>query len=226
MAITDQHQHPAHDLCVATVPIFNRLPHAQLEQVEALVHHEHIPAGTPLYLPDSKADALYILHHGQVKIARVSADGREQLLRLLGPGDFDGDAAMFADQTHTAEARATTPVVACVLYKHDFQALLKTYPEVSMAVIQALASRVDELETQTTLATTADVAARLRHYLRTQLAEQGAHITLPMKKKDLADYLGTTPETLSRKLTLLEDAGVILQGRGKVIEILDPSRLD
>lgn len=221
MAITEQH-----DLCVATVPIFNRLPHDQQELVEALVHHEHIAQDTPLYLPDSKADALYILHHGQVKIARVSADGREQLLRLLGPGDFDGDAAMFADQTHTAEARAITPVVACVLYKHDFQDLLKTYPAVSMAVIEALATRVDELETQTTLATTADVATRLRHYLRQQQALQGRHITLPMKKKDLADYLGTTPETLSRKLTGLEDAGAIRQGRGKAIEILEPSLLD
>lgn len=215
----------AHDLCVATVPIFEHMPTPVLEQIEGLVHHEHIAQDTPLYLENATADALYILHQGQVKVARTSADGREQLLRLLGPGDFDGDSALFRDQTHTAEARATTPVVACVLYKKDFQGLLAQYPEIASKVIAALATRIDELETQTTLATTADVATRLNHYLVQQQAVFGDHFTLPMKKKDLADFLGTTPETLSRKLTALEDQGAIQQGPSKSITIIDADKM-
>lgn len=220
MAITEQEH-----LCVATVPIFNHLPHAQLEQIESLVHDHHFPADSTLYLENSQADALYILHAGEVKIAKISADGREQLLRVLKPGDFDGDSALFMDQQHTAEAKALSPVTACVLYKQDFQRLLKQYPEIAQALIAALAGRIQELETQTTLATTADVVTRIAHYLSDQVAKQGNPFVLPMKKKDLADFLGTTPETLSRKLTALADAGVIKQARGRQITVLDPQAL-
>ncbi len=220
MAITEQEH-----LCVATVPIFNHLPHAQLEQIEGLVHHHHFAADTTLYLENSRADALYILHQGEIKIAKTTADGREQLLRLLQPGDFDGDSALFMDQRHTAEARAVSPVTACVLYKQDFQQLLRQYPEIATALIAALAARIQQLETQTTLATTADVATRLAHYLREQAAQLGATFVLPMKKKDLADFLGTTPETLSRKLTALADAGIIQQARGRQITVLDAEAL-
>ncbi|WP_461215110.1 Crp/Fnr family transcriptional regulator [Lacticaseibacillus sp. GG6-2] len=220
MAITE-HEH----LCVATVPIFNHLPHAQLEQIESLVHHHHFAADSTLYMENSQADALYILHEGEVKIAKTSADGREQLLRLLKPGDFDGDSALFMDQQHTAEAKALSPVTACVLYKQDFQHLLKQYPDIAKALIAALAKRIQELETQTTLATTADVVTRIAHYLGEQAAQQGPTFVLPMKKKDLADFLGTTPETLSRKLTVLETAGVIKQSRGRQISVRDPKAL-
>ena len=220
MAITD-HDH----LCVATVPIFNHLPHAQLERIEGLVHHRHFDEDTTLYLEDSQADALFILHAGEVKVARTSVDGREQILRLLKPGDFDGDSALFMDESHTAEARAISPVSACVLYKKDFQNLLQQYPEIASALIAALADRIQQLETQTTLATTADVATRIARYLSDLVAKEGPTFVLPMKKKDLADFIGTTPETLSRKLTALADAGVIAQGRGRQITVLDPEAL-
>ncbi|MCI1986684.1 MAG: Crp/Fnr family transcriptional regulator [Lactobacillus sp.] len=221
MSSITEHEH----LCVARVPIFNHLPHAQLEQIENLVHHNHFAAGEPLYLENTPADALYILHAGQVKIARSSAEGREQLLRLLGPGDFDGDQALFTDRQHTAEAQAVAPVTACVLYKRDFQQLLQTYPAISTAVISALATRIDELETQTTMVTTADVATRLARYLADQAQAQGATFTLPMKKRDLADFLGTTPETLSRKLAGFEKNGWIKQGARRQITVVDAAAL-
>ncbi|MFD1484755.1 Crp/Fnr family transcriptional regulator [Lacticaseibacillus baoqingensis] len=221
MSSITEHEH----LCVAQVPIFNQLPHAQLERIEALVHHSHFAAGETLYLENTPAEALYILHAGQVKIARTSAQGREQLLRVLHPGDFDGDQALFMDRQHSAQAQALAPVTACVLYKKDFQQLLQTYPAISQAVIAALATRIGELETQTTMVTTADVATRLAQYLLTQAQTQGNTLTLPMKKRDLADFLGTTPETLSRKLTQFADKGWLQQAAHRQIKLLDPEAL-
>lgn len=216
---------PEH-LCVAAVPIFKPLPHAQLEQIEALVHHTHFAANSTLYLENSPANALYILHAGAVKIVRSSADGRQQLLRVLHPGDFDGDQGLLMDQQHQAQAVAMAPVTACVLYKKDFQTLLAQYPAIASQVIAALAQRIAALETQTTLVTTADVATRLAHYLGELAEALGPTFTLPMKKKELAEFLGTTPETLSRKLRELEAAKVIKQGPGRKVTVLDPNAFD
>ncbi|WP_164509887.1 Crp/Fnr family transcriptional regulator [Lacticaseibacillus porcinae] len=212
-------------LCVAAVPIFKGLPHAQLEQIEALVQHRHFAANSTLYLENSPADALYILHAGSVKILRSSADGRQQLLRVLHSGDFDGDQGLLMDQQHQAEAVAMAPVTACVLYKKDFQALLEDYPAIAKEVIASLAHRIAALETQTTLVTTTDVATRLAHYLNELTEEFGPTFTLPMKKKELAEFLGTTPETLSRKLRELESAKVLTQGPGRKVTILDRDAL-
>ncbi|MCX2456447.1 Crp/Fnr family transcriptional regulator [Lacticaseibacillus nasuensis] len=214
---------PEH-LCVQRVPIFNHLPHAELVQIENLVRHQHFQTGEPLYLADSPAGALYIIHAGSVAVVRGSANGREQLVRQLTPGDFDGDRDLLQDATHQASAVAESPVTACVLYKSDFQRLLEQEPAISLAVIATQARRIDALEAQTTLVTTASVETRLAQWLLKQPADNGA-VTLPMKKKALAAYLGTTPETLSRKLRELSDAQLIEAVRPSVIKILDADGL-
>ena len=116
-------------------------------------------------------------------------------------------------------------MTACVLYKKDFQALLAQYPAIASAVISSLAKRIAALETQTTLVTTADVATRLTHYLGELVEEFGPSFTLPMKKKELAEFLGTTPETLSRKLRELETHGVLKQGPRRQLTILNVQAL-
>lgn len=213
------------DLCVRQVPIFNHLSLPHLEQIEGLVHHTHFAKNSTLYMADSPADALYIIHAGQVKIVHGSANGREQVLRILQAGDFDGDRALFADALHAGTAEAVTPVTACVLRKQDFQQLLAEYPAISLAVMRELAKRVDQLEAQTTLTATASVGARVAHFISSQADEHGDRFKLPMKKKDLADFLGTTPETLSRKLTDLAAQGVISQPNVHEIVVHDRSAL-
>ncbi len=208
-------------LCVATVPIFQHLPQPMLEQIGSVVQHTHFAKGEPLYLSGSPATALYIIHEGSVKVSRSLADGREQIVRLLEPGDFDGDHGLFVTEQHEAAATATAPVSACVLYKREFQRLLKDAPEVSFAVMQELTRRIDQLEAKATGAM-APVEGRLAAYL---LAQPQPEFRLPMKKKDLAQYLGTTPETLSRRLKAFGQAGLIQEVRPSVIRVLDPAEL-
>ncbi len=204
-------------LCVGTVPIFAHLPQSVLEQLEALVQHTQFAQGATLYAAGTPAAALYIIHQGQVKLAQTSADGDEHILRVLTPGDFDGDHALFIAATHQASATAMAPVSACVLYQKDFQHLLLTEPALSLPLIQALTQRIETLEQRNTLATT-PVGTRLGTYLA---AQADTTFTLPMKRQDLARYLGTTPETVSRKMKQFEAAGWLKQAKGNVITILD-----
>lgn len=209
--------------CLKLVPIFKSLSAADLATIAAVIHPQQLKRGTILYQSDTEANTLYIVDDGQVKIYQLAANGREQLLRLLNPGDFDGEYALFtANDTHRSFAETVTNATVCEIRREDFQKLLLKYPQLSLRILSVLAARVQQLEQQTTRVTTETVETRLALYLLdTADAAKTDTVKLPMKKKDLATYLGTTPETISRKLTRFETAGYIQQLPQKRIKICD-----
>lgn len=219
------HQHEAED-CVRLVPIFQTLGDADITAIAKLVRDQTLKAGEFLFTEGMPADRLYIVAHGQAKVTQSTAAGREQLLRVLGPGDFDGEGVLFTKGEHTTTATALTPLAICTISQHDFQALLKQTPALALNVLNALGRRVVALEAQTTAQAVASVSERLANYLvETAGAIGKASFDLPLKKKDLAQYLGTTPETISRKLASFEAAGLIRQSGRQHVEVLDEDGL-
>ncbi|KRN25926.1 Crp/Fnr family transcriptional regulator [Lacticaseibacillus camelliae] len=219
------HQHEAED-CVRLVPIFQTLAEGDITSIAKLVRDQTLKAGDFLFTEGTAADRLYILAHGQAKVTQSTAAGREQLLRVLGAGDFDGEGVLFTKGEHTTTATALTPLSVCTISQRDFQALLKSTPALALNVLNALGRRVVALEAKTTAQAVASVSERLANYLvETAGAIGKPSFDLPLKKKDLAQYLGTTPETISRKLASFEDAGLIRQSGRQHIEVLDADGL-
>lgn len=161
-----------------------------------------------------------------MKVTQDTVSGREQMLRLLQAGDFDGEAVLFTQTEHNNNAVALTDSQVCTISRGDFQKLLHATPELALNVLNALGQRVVALENQATAASTASVAERLANYLlETSAAMGNAKFDLPLRKKDLALYLGTSPETISRRLTTFADEGLIKQHGRSEIEILDSDGL-
>ncbi|WP_127849241.1 Crp/Fnr family transcriptional regulator [Lacticaseibacillus hulanensis] len=212
--------------CVRLVPIFKNLDAGTITAIAQLVHEHNVAAGDTLFLAGTDADALYIVARGQVKVTQDTVSGREQMLRLLQAGDFDGEAVLFTKTEHNNNAIALTASQVCTISRSDFQQLLRQSPDLALNVLNALGQRVVTLENQATAANTASVAERLANYLLETSAAMGdAEFTLPLRKKDLALYLGTSAETISRRLTTFEDDGLIEQsGRGH-IKIVDADGL-
>lgn len=212
--------------CVQLVPIFSELEADQLDTIEKIVRHHHYQAGETLFSAADALDQLMIVANGQVKVYQLAANGREQLLYLLQTGDIDGEAALFENQQRTSFAEALVPTDVCSIRREDFQALMQQYPSISIKVLNVFGKRLTQLERQTTSTATESVVARLANYLtETAAALKTDTFKLPIKKKDLATFLGTTPETISRKLTLFEQQGLITQQAGKVIKINDADQL-
>lgn len=212
--------------CVRLVPIFQTLDERDIAEIARLVRDHQLPAGAFLFTEGTAADRLYILAHGQAKVTQSTAAGREQLLRVLGAGDFDGEGVLFTKGEHTTSAEALTPLSICTISQRDFQALLKQKPALALNVLNALGQRVVALEAQTTEQAVASVGERLANYLVETAGAMGQlSFDLPLKKKDLAQYLGTTPETVSRKLAHFEAAGLIRQSGRQHIEVLDTDGL-
>ncbi|MDT6952845.1 Crp/Fnr family transcriptional regulator [Companilactobacillus alimentarius] len=219
------HDHMAED-CVELVPIFKTLSQKDIETVATLVTHHHYKNGEYIFSAGDVADSLVIVAHGQAKVFQMSASGKEQMLRVLQTGDFDGEAALFSDAEHSNFSQALMDTDVCQISRTDFQKLMQESPALAVNMVNALGRRIVQLEQQTAEVTTSSVESRLANYLLETSAGLDEEVfTLPLKKKDIATYLGTTPETISRKLTLLVKQGMIEKISNNKFKILDEDRL-
>jgi CRP/FNR family transcriptional regulator, anaerobic regulatory protein len=212
-----------HESCISLVPIFNHLEKKQMDEIMTLIHSKSYKKWEDIYQSGNTSDALYIVRRGRVKIYRLSESGKEQILRILNPGDFTGELALFNESVHDAFASAIVETEVCMIKRADLQDLLLKYPNIAMKILAEFSNRLAQSETQATRFATESVEMRIALFLVESLDTISGvnEIVLPMSKKDLASYLGTTPETISRKLLDFENLGLIRQLSNKKIQILD-----
>ncbi len=212
--------------CVNLVPMFHSLPEDQKTEVAKLVVQHHYPKGTIIYLAGDKVGHFMILEAGQVKISQVAANGKEQLLKVLQPGDFDGEAALFNGDQRNVTATALVDSNVCQIEQGAFQKLLQKSPQLSVSLLATMSQQINSLQEEKTLSSTADMAGKLAKYLvETGAALDENPFKLPLKKKDIATYLGTTPETISRTFKQLTSKGLI-EAKGSQVKIIDEDGLD
>ncbi|WP_028273966.1 Crp/Fnr family transcriptional regulator [Atopococcus tabaci] len=213
----------SHRACVRLVPIFNHLEEQQMDEIMSVARSASFKKGETIYQAGEESTSLFIVNRGRIRIYRLSENGREQLLRILNPGDFTGELALFRSTTHESYAEAMVDTSVCLIRRDELRTLLQKYPSISIKVLQEFSKRLDETERQTARFATEKVETRLAMFLTevAEDAEEPIEFKLPMSKKDLASYLGTTPETISRKLGQFEDEGYIRQKSGRRIEIVD-----
>lgn len=208
--------------CISIVPIFNHLTAEEMQEIVKTTKSATYPRGNTIYSAGESSEGLYIVHKGRVKIYRLSESGKEQLVRILEPGDFTGELSLFSASIHDAYAEAMASTELCIMDRQDFQQFLMKYPQISLKVLTEFSSRLAKIEKQAASIAMESVDTRIAMYLA-DLVEEANHnvIHLPMSRKDIASHLGTSPETISRKLTEFEDVGWIHQMTQKKIEVLD-----
>lgn len=208
--------------CISIVPIFNHLTAEEMQEIVKTTKSATYPRGNTIYSAGESSEGLYIVHKGRVKIYRLSESGKEQLVRILEPGDFTGELSLFSASIHDAYAEAMANTELCIMDRQDFQQFLMKYPQISLKVLTEFSSRLAKIEKQAASIAMESVDTRIAMYLA-DLVEEANHnvIHLPMSRKDIASHLGTSPETISRKLTEFEDVGWIHQMTQKKIEVLD-----
>lgn len=216
------------DTCVSRVPVFASLAAQDQLRVEGLARATHLKAGATAYSADDDLSQLMVLHTGRLKIFRVSADGSEQLIRVLGPGDFTGETSVFTGQRPDDYATALDECQLCVFRHGDLEALIRKHPEIGMRLLATVSARLSETEHRLNSLTSRDVESRLADYLlglSSTWRGGVATVTLPLAKKDVASLLDTTPESFSRALKSLAGQGLIVIGAGRSISIPQPERL-
>jgi len=212
-------------LCVTLVPLFDELDHDNQQQINDLVSHRILNKGELIINPSEEAQ-LVIVARGNLKIYQLSSNGHEQLMRIAEPGDYEGENSLLGAQNDSVYGEALQKTEVCILRYSDFHELLKQRPELALKLLSINAEKMKQMEQQSKFLMMEKVEERLANYLLTlnKVAKDDS-VVIPMKLKDLATFIGTTPETLSRKLKLLEQKKIIKKNH-KQIRILDVDALE
>ena len=216
------------DTCVSRVPVFANLsPHDQ-RRVAGLARPTHLGAGEVAYSADDDLAQLMVVHTGRLKIFRLSADGSEQIVRVLGPGEFTGETSVFTGRRPDDYATALDECRLCVFRHDDLETLIRTHPEIGLRMLSTVSERLSDTEYRLNALTSRDVEGRLADYLLglpSTWRDGVAVVTLPLAKKDVASLLDASPESLSRALKSLAGQGLVTTGTGRSVSITDPDRL-
>ena len=114
--------------CIQYVPIFKSLTAKELDDVILISSHRHINKGEFIFHAGENIHSLFVIHRGKVKIARYSEEGKEQIIRLIGHGDFLGELALFNEEKVTTFAEAIEPTVVCLIDANRLRELMLKAP--------------------------------------------------------------------------------------------------
>lgn len=210
-------------ICVSLVPLFADLPEKDQLKINSLASYRRYQKGETIFQPGD--EKLQIVARGNMKVYQLSASGREQLLRVAQPGDYEGEKQLFGLENDSFFGQAMENTEICSLSKADFNQVLLENPQLSLKLLELSTQKLLATERQTQFLAMERVEERLASYLLDLAKVAGSdQVQLSMKMKDIALYLGTTPETLSRKFKLLEKMGY-LKRTGKQVKILDEDGL-
>ncbi|GAA2907547.1 Crp/Fnr family transcriptional regulator [Enterococcus pseudoavium] len=212
-------------LCISLVPLFNHLELEDQRKIHALMKHQVMVKGEQIFTPASDGQ-LVIVARGNMKVYQLSSNGREQVLRVVEPGGYEGENQLFGVHNDVLFGEALETTEVCILKQQDFSDLLLTYPQLSLKLLEINAKKSVRTEQQTQFLMMEKVEERLATYLLDLAKASGTNeFSLPMKMKELALFLGTTPETLSRKFKLLEQEQLIQRNK-RLVVLLDPAGLE
>jgi CRP/FNR family transcriptional regulator len=172
-----------------------------------------------------------VVRSGRARAVRGHPDGRAITLATFGPGDIFGELAMFEDELRSATVEAVQPTEAVAVLGPDMRRLMVEHPEISIRLVVALGRRLRETNDRLAKQSFQSVQSRVAVVLRDLVAQAVAagapsrEVLVRATQADVAKLAGSSRESASRFLAVLERAGVISQGRGRLV-VHDPPALD
>jgi len=211
---------------LGNVPVFSTLVQGDLERIAQFAVPREFEAGEVVFREGDASDTCYVVHTGKARAIRTHRDGRTLTLATFGPGDIFGELALFEDERRSATVEAIEPTDVVAVLGPDMRRLMSEHAEISARLVVALGRRLREtnerLQRQSFSTVQSRVAVVLSQLVDQELADGDVLVTAT--QADLAQLAGSSRESASRFLAVLERAGVISQGRGR-LTVHDPEAL-
>lgn len=212
---------------IRQTPLFGGLDPDQMEQVRRIAQVKQFSRLETIFLEGDPGKGFYVIAEGKVKIYKLSAEGKEQILHIYGPGHPIGEVPVFSGSRFPANAQAIEKSRLLYFSRSDFVELIATNPSMALNMLAVLSMRLRQFTVQIENLSLKEVPARIASYLTLLVREQGnsGSVTLPISKGQLASLLGTIPETLSRIFGKMTAQGLI-KVKGSRIELIDADALE
>ena len=215
---------------LARVPVFEELADDDLRRVAEVIVPRRFGGGEVVFREGDDSDTAYVVSAGHARAIREHPDGRQITLATFGPGDIFGELAMFDDERRSATVEATDDLEVLGILGGDMRRLLRRHPDMAVKLVISLGRRLraanERLARQSFQTVQSRVAAVLAQLVEQAQSEGAGARDIPVvaTQADLAKLAGSSRESASRFLAVLERAGVISQGRGR-LTVHDPAAL-
>ena len=216
---------------LAKVPIFSGLTEGELAFLAQRTVPRRYKNGEIVFSEGEPCAGLYVVEAGHVRIYKSSANGREQVLSVDGPGSSIAELPVFDGGNYPASVAAIDDATLLFVSKQDFQALCLAHPQVALKVLRVVGARLRRLVGIIEELSFTTVRHRLASFLLRLAAKEGRRtsdgleVTLPVSNQELAAQIGTVRELVSRNLSRLQAEGM-LKMEGRTLIICDPKALE
>ena len=170
--------------------------------------------GEWIFMLGERADSIYLLREGRVKITAFGEDGHEVLHEIIAPGEIFGEMSAILDIMRTTSAQALEASVLCEISRKDFETLLSMYPELLFQLLKSAGLRLKQVEAQLVNVICKDISHRVREALiDLMVSESGTTPERPVRiritQQDLANLIGASRQKTSQALKELSDSSVL-----------------
>jgi CRP/FNR family cyclic AMP-dependent transcriptional regulator len=205
------------------VPAFSTLEQSDLERIAEVAVPRDFDPGQAVFREGDASETCYVVREGHLRAIRSHGDGRTITLATFGPGDIFGELAMFEDELRSATVEAIEPTSVVGVLGPDMRRLMEEHPGIAPRLVIALGRRLREMNERLSRQSFQTVQSRVAVVLA-QLVEQalaggkeGSDVLVTTTQAEVAQLAGSSRESASRFLAVLERAGVISQGRGRLV---------
>ncbi len=197
-------------------PYFSGLSSAELEEISRLVFEKRYDRDEIIVAEEEKAEALYFVASGAVKVLKTSADGKEQILAIIRPEETFNEVSVFNGGLNPASAQAMVPVVVYGIKRGDMEVILRAKPQVALNIIRVMAKRLRHLVSLVEELSFKRVISRVAGILL-DYAGDGIASGTRLTQRDMAAMAGTAREVVGRSLKILAEDRAIRVDRHRII---------
>ncbi|WP_067779595.1 Crp/Fnr family transcriptional regulator [Actinomyces vulturis] len=215
---------------VAKIPLFEGMSPEEQDELRAMMTRTTLRRGETLFTEGEQGDRLYVLLTGKIKLGHTSADGRENLLAVLGPGEVVGELTLFDPGPRSTTATAVAPTDLLALEHGQLMNFIENHPALAKDMLRSLAQRLRRTNTALADLVFSDVPGRVAKALL-DLAdrfgantEDGLHVPHDLTQEELAQLVGASRETVNKSLAEFVSRGWI-RLEGRAVTLLDVERL-
>jgi CRP-like cAMP-binding protein len=204
------------------VPVFAELQPEDLRRVADVAVPRRFAAQQVIFREGDSSDTCYVVRRGHARAVRENVDGRSITLAHFGPGDIFGELAMFDDERRSATVETLDAVEAIAIAGSDMRRLMSEQNGIAAKLAIALGRRLREANERLSRQSFQTVQSRVAGVLL-QLVEQAqaegageSDVLIRITQADIAQLAGSSRESASRFLAVLERAAIVTQGRGRI----------
>ncbi|MFQ5415889.1 MAG: Crp/Fnr family transcriptional regulator [Myxococcota bacterium] len=198
-----------------SIPLFSAVSDEDLESIASHLIERRLPKNKTIVEEGTPGDYMYVIPEGRVKVTKLSGDGREKILELLEAGSFFGEMSLLDSAPRSASVKALTDVRILALSRNDFLNVLRRSPDLALAVIQELTTRLRQQDEQASSLSFQRVKERTQGLLvrlaRDETGTPGRLATPVLTHQQIADMIGTSRETVTRAVKGLKEEGWLAQ---------------